>query len=122
LKKFDVNLEIEYDIEEIKKLKKVVISKYVKSLDEYLKKHPTASKVPIQRRIIKLINKHLVLLDSPFPLPTMQSNVTFNVIKQKTQSDIEHSFNLYVYGDYIYCFRCEFLNYYSVGDSFFIVK
>lgn len=112
---------INYSLEELKTLSDVIVNRYARSLDQYLKDNPNAKTIPIERKIIKVISKHIVLLESPFPLPRTQSSYEISIIKQKTRNDIEHSFNLMIYGDYVYCFRCEFLVYYNTGDSLFVV-
>jgi hypothetical protein len=124
IKKYDVNLEIEFDVEELRQYKKtVVVNKYINSVEEYLQHHPKATKIPIQRKIIKLVNKHLVLLENPFPIDRIfYNNINLSIIKQKVASNSDHSFSPVIYHDYVYCFRCEFLLYYNVGDSFFVVR
>jgi hypothetical protein len=107
----------------LKKFENVRINKYFKSVQEYLQLHPNAKKIPVQRRILRLVNKHLVLLEDPFPTDDIfYNNVNLSIIKLKINQFTENSYSLFVYRDYIYCNRCEFLIYYNVGDSFFIVK
>lgn len=123
LKKYELGLIIEYDLEELKSLNKpVVVNKYIKSVEDYLKEYPEATKIPLQRKMLKLVNKHLIILDGPFPIPKTTNQVNVNLIKQRITDEITTSFTLNVYGEYIYCFRCEFLTHYSVGDSLFIVS
>ncbi len=124
IKKYDVNLEIEFDVEELRQYNKtVIVNKYIKSVEEYLQLHTNANKIPIQRRILKLVNRHLVLLENPFPIDKIfYNNINLSIIRQKVSSDSDHSFSPMVYYDYVYCFRCEFLIYYNIGDSFFIVR
>jgi len=124
IKKYDVNLEIEFDVEELRQYNKtVVVNKYTNSIEEYLQQHPNASKIPIQRKILKLVNKHLVLLENPFPIDRIfYNNINLSIIKQKVDSNSDHLFYPIIYHDYVYCSRCEFLLYYNVGDSFFVVR
>ena len=42
-------------------------------------------------------------------------------MKVKNSQEVEHSFNLLVYKEYIYCYKCEFLTFYKIGDSFILV-
>ncbi len=99
-----------------------MVNKYTKSLEEYVNQHPNATKIPVQRRFLKQINPHMVLLDQPFPIKNISYNLNLSIIKQKSNNEIEHNFNLIVYGDYVFCLRCEFLLFYKVGDSFFVVR
>jgi hypothetical protein len=123
IKKFDMNLRINYDINELKNLNKtIIINKYVKSLDEFIASNPNANKVPIDRKIVKLVNKNLVILDGAFPSSKFSTDFSLVLINQKKTNELNISFNLMVYGEYVYCFRCEFLTYYKVGDSLLIVK
>lgn len=122
LKNHEVNLEIEFEIEELKKYDKVIISNNIQSIEEYLRFHPEANKIPLQRKILKFIDNHLVLLENPFPTDKIfYDNVKLTVIKEKNPKQVDNSHSLIVYGDYVYCFKCEFLIYYNVGDSLFIV-
>ncbi len=119
---YEVNLEIQFDIEELKRNDDVIISNDFKSIHEYMQLNPDAKKIPIQRKILKLINNHLVLLENPFPSNKIfYDNVKLRVIKEKNPNQIDHLYSLLVYGEYVYCFRCEFLVFYNVGDSLFIV-
>jgi hypothetical protein len=119
LKKYDASLVIDYNIDELKEYTGVIDS-YHKDLKSYLDKNPGAQKIPVQRRILKHINKHLILLDSEFPFPKTQNDVNLNLIKLKKTAEIEHAFNLLIYDDFIYCHKCEFLVYYSIGDSIIV--
>ena len=122
-KKFELGLIVEYDLEELRQLDKpVIVNKYIKSVEDYLRVHPDVTKIPIQRKILRLVNKHLVILDGSFPIPKSIYNVNVNLIKQREFNEIITPFTLTVYGDYVYCNKCEFLTHYSVGDSFFIVR
>jgi hypothetical protein len=126
IKTYDVELIIEFNKEELIKYQKenpskvIKINRYIQSLSAYLKENPEATIIRVSRRILKQINKHTLLIDSPFPYPTFSEKMEINLIKQKT-SEIENSFSLTVYGDYVFCYRCEFLTYYSPGDTLFIV-
>jgi hypothetical protein len=122
LKTYDTGLIINFNVEELMGLENVKIDQYNHELQSFLKNNTDATIVPIQRKIIKLVNKHILLLDSPFPLSKIQQNVVFNLIKQKKGSEINHSFTLNIYDDYVYCYKCEFLTHYSIGDSLVIVK
>ncbi len=86
-----------------------------------MRENPNVEMIPITRKIIKFINKHLVFFDSPFPYPLYQYNCNFNVIREK-RKETNNNDNLLVYGDMIYCPKCEFLIYYSIGDSLAIVN
>lgn len=119
LKKYEASLILEYDLDDIKDMPDLKINKIYK-LSEYIRENPELKKISIQRKIIKLISKHLLLLDAPFPFPKVDFNVNINLIKEKQSLDLDHSFNLMVYGDMVYCYRCEFLTHYKVGDSIFI--
>jgi hypothetical protein len=121
LKTYETGLIINYNIEELSGLGSIKIDQYNHDLQSYLKNNPGATDIPVQRKIIKLVNKHLVLLDSQFPIPKIQQSVNLNLIKQKKGSEINHSFTLNIYEDYVYCFKCEFLTHYSIGDSLIIV-
>jgi hypothetical protein len=120
LKKYDTNLVIDYSSEELSNYTGR-IDAYHNNVTSYLKDNPESIKIPVQRRILKLINKHLLLLDSPFPFPKTQNEVTLNLIKLKKSNEVDHAFNLLVYDEFVYCYKCEFFIYYEPGDSLVIV-
>lgn len=102
-------------------MKHLKVNIYNKTVEEYIMENPNDNMIPIKRKIIRLINKHLVFFDNPFPYPTYQYNFNFNVIREK-RKEINYSNNLLIYGDMIYCSKCEFLLYYSLGDTISIVN
>ncbi len=66
-----------------------------------------------------MVGENIFLIDFPLPGPIAQVEAGLN-LKDPTKKTIYHSFTLNVSGEYIYCFRCEFLTYYSTGDIIFI--
>jgi hypothetical protein len=120
LKRYDTNLIIDYTVEELEGYTGR-IDNYHNNLTSYLAGNPDSVKIPVQRRILKQLNKHLVFLDSAFPFEKAQNEVNMNIIKLKKNNDIDHAFNLLVYDDYVYCHKCEFFVYYEIGDSLVIV-
>ncbi len=97
-------------------MKGLKVNMYNKTIEEYIIENPNEDMIPIRRKIIKLINKHLVFFDTPFPYPTYEYNFNYNIIREK-RKEMNNNDNLLVYGDMIYCQKCEFLLYYSIGDS-----
>jgi len=86
---------------------------------QYILDNPTDQLIPIRRKVFKQIGDSIFLLDSPLPGPIVQKDIAID-IKEQRQKSINHSFTLSITGEFIYCFRCEFLTYYSTGDVIFI--
>ena len=39
----------------------------------------------------------------------------------KKSNEIQFTSNLQIYKEYVYCFGCEFLTHYNIGDSLILV-
>lgn len=121
LKNDNLNLLIEYPLVELKNLNKtVIVNKNFKGLEDYLITYPDRTVIPVERRILKLINKHLVVLDLPMPTSGFSTKFGLTYGGERKSSEINTSFNLNVFGEYIFCYRCEFMTYYNPGDYLFI--
>lgn len=117
-------MEIKFLIEDLinRNLTTFKIDNDYLNLSEFINKNPENKTVKIKRKIVKRITNNLVLLDSPFPYDTSAYEEFLVPIKPKKQETKNHSFHLLVLDDYIYCNKCDFLSFFSVGDSLFIVK
>lgn len=124
LKQFECYIELEYYVDEIinRNLTLIKVDKEFANLKEYLEKNMNNKTVIYKRRIVKRITRNLVLLDSPFPYPTSSYKEFLSPIKSKEIETKSHSFHLIIFDDYIYCYKCEFLTFYEIGDSLFIVS
>ncbi len=113
---------IEYELKDLESLNKtIVVSKYIKSIEDYLKEFPNSQTVQVRRKIVKHVNNHLVLLDGEFPTDLLTTKFSLNEIVQKTSvKDASGIYNLMIYGDYVYCHMCQFLTSYKQGDSLFL--
>ena len=101
-------------------MKKLKVNIYNKTVEDYIKENPNSEFIPFQRKILKLINKHLIFFDNPFPFPTYEYNFNFHLIREK-KNEMSINYNFFVYADMVYCQKCDFLLFYNEGDSLLIV-
>lgn len=120
---FDYELSVEFTVEEIRKISNnntFLLSKDHINIDNYIKSFPDAKTIKISRKVVFVLNRGFFLLDNPFPIDF--STTDFEIQPRAISKKIaRHKGVLLIKGNFVYCFRCNFLLFYSEGDSLFIV-
>lgn len=119
LQKFEAYIIIEYEYDKIKHMPDLIVNKLY-NLSQYITEINEVTTIPVQREIISVINKNIILLDSPFPLPTVNYKVNLSLKKERLKLQLEREYDFIIYGDMVHCWYCVYLTHYKVGDTLFI--
>lgn len=115
-------VEIKYKISDLRNFMELKVYMSEKTISEFIKENPKEEYIFLKRKIIKIIDEHLIFFNVPFPLPKFEYDFQYTILRQKKLSSKYTTSDLLVYGDMLYCDNCLFTLFYNIGDSILIVR